>query len=77
MPLRTWCRITWAYYILFAIAVTWPIQALVNSPTPFILGLPGQMAWAAAWILGGLVVLWRLDAARTRESLPDTPAGKS
>ncbi len=67
MPLRTWRRITWIYYILFAIAVTWPVQALVNNPTPFVLGLPRQMAWAAGWVLGSLVVLWRLDAARTRE----------
>ena len=78
MPLRTWHRITWAYYILFAIAVTWPIQASCEQPDalhPRSAGTDGM--GAAAWILGGLVVLWRLDAARTRESLPDTPAGKS
>ena len=67
MPLRTWRRIAWAYHILFAIGVTWPIQALVNKPEPFILGLPAQMAWPAGWLLGSLVVLWRLDSARTRE----------
>lgn len=68
MPLHTWHRIAWAYHILFAAAVTWPVQAMVNSPKPFILGLPQQMAWCAAWVLGSLVVLWRLDAARIRES---------
>ncbi len=64
MSLRSWQRITWAYHIAFAAAVTWPIQALVNAPKPFILGLPLQMVWCAAWILGSLAVLWKLDSAR-------------
>ena len=68
MPLRTWRRIAWAYHILFAAGVTWPVQALVNDPEPFVLGLPTQMRWAAGWLLGSLVVLWRLDSARTRET---------
>lgn len=68
MTLRNWQRIAWAYHIAFAGAVTWPLQKLVNTPDPFVLGLPRQMAWAAFWVLGSLVVLWRLDAARTRAS---------
>lgn len=66
MPFVTWQRIAWAYHIAFAVAVTWPVQTLVNEPMPLILGLPRQMAWCAAWLLGSLVVLWRLDAARAR-----------
>lgn len=66
MSLQTWQRIAWAYHIVFAAAVTWPIQTLVNDPAPFILGLPRQMAWCAAWLLGSLAVLWRLDSARAR-----------
>lgn len=66
MPLRTWRRIAWAYHLIFAVAVIWPVQTLVNRPDPFVLGLPRQMAWAVAWVLGSLVVLWRLDSARTR-----------
>ena len=66
MPLRTWRRITWAYHLIFAVAVIWPVQTLVNRPDPFVLGLPRQMAWATAWVLGSLVVLWRLDLARAR-----------
>lgn len=76
MPLRTWQGIAWVYHILFAAAVTWPIQAMVNSPAPFVLGLPRQMAWCAAWVLGSLVVLWRLDAARIRESRPAAADGR-
>ena len=68
MPLRTWQRIAWAYHILFAIGVIWPVQALVNNPEISVLGLPVQMAWAAGWVLGSLVVLWRLDSARSREA---------
>ena len=63
MSIRSWRRLTWAYHILFALAVVWPGQALVNSPTPFILGLPLQMVWVAAWVLGSLFVLWGLDRA--------------
>ena len=84
MPFRTWRRIAWTYHILFAIGVTWPVQALVNDPEVSVLGLPVQMAWAAGWLLGSLVVLWRLDSARTRETGPAgangsgaaTPAGE-
>ena len=68
MRFRSWIRIAWTYHLLFAVAVTWPVQALVNNPRPFILGLPGQMTWAAAWVLGSLLVLWRLDSARSREA---------
>ncbi len=70
MTRRTWIRIAWTYHVLFALAVTWPGQTLVNEPTPLILGIPRQMAWGAAWILGSLVVLWRLDAARRRRRGP-------
>ena len=74
MSLQTWQRIAWAYHIVFAAAVTWPIQMLVNNPAPFILGLPRQMAWCASWLLGSLVVLWRLDSARARSLRGATPA---
>lgn len=66
MPYRTWVRIVWIYHLVFAAAVTWPGQTLVNTPAPFVLGLPRQMAWVAAWLVGSLFVLWRMDAARGR-----------
>ncbi len=66
MSFRTWQRIVWTYHVAFALAVTWPVQTFVNAPSPFVLGLPRQMAWCAAWVLGSAVVLWRLDRARTR-----------
>ena len=75
MAFRTWRRITWAYYLTFAVAVVWPVQSMVNTAKPFVLGLPFQMVWPAGWILGGLLVLWRLDAARTRHLGAPSTAG--
>lgn len=66
MPFATWVRIAWAYHLAFAAAVTWPGQTLVNVPSPLVLGLPRQMAWVAAWLVGSLLVLWRMEAARKR-----------
>lgn len=66
MRFDTWRRIAWAYHLTFAAAVVWPVQSLLNTAEPFVLGLPFVMAWPAAWVLGSLLVLWRLDAARTR-----------
>lgn len=75
MRYYTWRRIAWAYHLSFAVAVVWPVQSLLNTPDPFVLGLPFQMAWPAAWILGSLLVLWRLDAARTRHLRATSPGG--
>lgn len=66
MRYRIWRRIARAYHLSFAVAVVWPVQSLLNTSNPSVLGLPLQMAWPAAWVLGSLLVLWRLDAARTR-----------
>jgi hypothetical protein len=63
MSARTWRSVAWVYHLLFLLSVVWPGQAMVNTPTPLILGLPRQIAWIAAWLIGSLVVLWRLDRA--------------
>ena len=68
MSLRAWRGVAWVYHLTFAAAVTWPAQTLVNDPSPLVLGLPRQMAWTAAWVVGSLIVLWRLDAARARHA---------
>ena len=74
MRFHTWRRIAWAYHLTFAAAVVWPVQSLLNTSDPTVLGLPFQMAWPSGWVLGSLLVLWRLDAARTRH-LRATSAG--
>ena len=75
MGFHTWRRIAWAYHLTFAAAVVWPVQSLLNTPDPFVLGLPFLMAWPAGWVLGSLLVLWRLDAARTRHLRAASPGG--
>ena len=63
MSIRAWRLIAWVYHAFFLFFVIWPGQALLNKPTPLIIGLPRQMFWAALWITGSLVVFWRLDRA--------------
>lgn len=76
MSYPVWRRVAWCCHLLFALAVTWPGQTLVNAPAPFVLGLPRQMAWVAAWIVASLLVMWRLDAARNRQVAHGADVGR-
>ena len=58
-----WRLVTWVYHLAFAVAVVWPGQALVNNPRPFVLGLPFQIVWIAAWIIGSVLVFLGLHRA--------------
>lgn len=75
MSVKRWRRIAWGYHILFALAVTWPGQALVNDPFPLILHLPRQIVWAALWIIGSIFVFWRLDRAEAPLRGASSPGG--
>ncbi|MEX0979479.1 MAG: hypothetical protein WDZ89_00195 [Gemmatimonadota bacterium] len=55
-----------AFFILYALAVTWPGAVPFNRARPFILGLPFSMAWAVLWIVLGCVALWILDGSEAR-----------
>ena len=77
MPFLAWRRIAWCYHLVFLAAVTWPGQTLVNTPTPFVLGMPRQMALVAILIVGSLIVLWRMDAARGREAADAGESGSA
>ena len=66
-----WRRLTWAYHLAFIIAVVWPGQALVNNPRPFILGLPLQIVWIAAWIIGSVLVFLGLHRAESAAAQDD------
>lgn len=46
------------FFLLYAVALTWPGMLPANRIRPFVLGLPFSMFWAAAWIVGGMLVLW-------------------
>jgi len=60
-------RITKAYVVLFALAVTWPGMTLFNRVEPLVLGLPLNLVWVAGWVVLGFVLLVLLDRATTRE----------
>ncbi len=47
-----------------AVALIWPVYALVAQPLPLIFGLPMPLAWIVAWLLivmGALVWLYRSE----------------
>ncbi len=75
MPLSAWRRLAWTYHLLFAVAVVWPGQALVNSPRPFVLGLPFQIVWIAGWIIGSVLVFWGLDRAEAADRIQGRDRG--
>jgi len=67
MSARLLGRLTKAYVVLFALAVTWPGMTLANRVEPLVLGLPFNLAWVAIWVVIGFVLLVLLDRAVTRE----------
>ena len=54
-------RLAIGVFLLYLLAVTWPVATLFRSPEPLLFGLPLSMAWPVAWILIGLVMLLVLD----------------
>lgn len=66
MSLRTARALTVAYFVLMAIAVTWPGLVPFSRVYPLVFGLPFGMAWIAAWVAGSAVVLYLLDRVEGR-----------
>lgn len=60
-------RVVLGYLAVFLIAVTWPGALPFNRFEPQILGLPFNLAWPAAWVLAGFVLLLWLDRAVAAE----------
>jgi hypothetical protein len=59
MSIQTVRRLVLAFFILYLLAVTWPLVTLFRAGEPLILGLPLSMAWSILWIvLGGLALAW-------------------
>lgn len=56
-----------AFFVLFAVAVTWPGMLPGNRIFPLLLGLPFSMAWIAGWVVLSFLVLVALDAAEGKE----------
>ncbi len=66
MSLRTARTLTAAYLGATLVALTWPGALPAARIRPLVLGLPFALFWAAAWILGTLVVLYLLDRVERR-----------
>ena len=59
---RTWIRrVVAVFFILYLLAVTWPVASWFGSAEPFILGLPLSLAWPVGWIVLGFLMLLLLD----------------
>jgi hypothetical protein len=49
------------FFLLFALAVTWPGMIPFNRIRPTILGLPFSMAWIALWVVLSFLLLLLVD----------------
>ncbi len=48
------------YFVLMAVATTFPGLGLVNTIRPFVFGIPFVFAWVLSWVAGATVVLYIL-----------------
>jgi len=60
-----------AFFILFALAVTWPGMLPFNRIEPLVFGLPFSMAWIAFWVAGSFLVLLVVDRVEARHREPE------
>jgi hypothetical protein len=62
-----WVRGTVAgFFLVYLLAVTWPVGTAFARPEPFVLGLPFSFFWPALWIVLGGAVLILLDRAEEK-----------
>lgn len=77
MPIRRVRVAVAGFFVLYLLAVTWPLGKLFGEPEPFVLGLPFSLFWPALWIVMGGVALALLDRAeearRARNSGSEGP----
>lgn len=66
MSLRTARLLTGSYFVLVAVAVTWPGMLPFARLRPLVLGLPFSFFWVAAWIATSVPVLYLLDRVERR-----------
>lgn len=52
-----------AFFLLYLVAVTWPVATVFGRSEPLVLGLPFSFFWPALWIAMGGVALALLDRA--------------
>ena len=66
MRLKTARLLTGAYFVLAAIAVTWPGAVPAARIEPYVFGLPFAFFWPAAWVAVSVPVLYLLDRVERR-----------
>lgn len=66
MSLRTARALTAVYFVLMAVAVTWPGAVPAARVEPYVFGLPFSFFWPAAWVAVSVLVLWLLDRVESR-----------
>jgi hypothetical protein len=55
--------LAWVYFIVMAIAVTFPGVRPFNTIRPLVFGLPFAFAWPTLWVLGAIVVCYVVERA--------------
>jgi amino acid transporter len=60
-------RLTILFFVVYLLAVIWPVATWFSGPAPLVLGLPLPLAWSIAWILGGFIVLIVLNWVEERD----------
>ncbi|GBD33174.1 hypothetical protein HRbin33_02154 [bacterium HR33] len=54
------------YFVLMAIAVTFPGVRPFNTVYPLVLGLPFSFAWVVGWVIGAGIVFFLVYLAENR-----------
>lgn len=75
MSLRTTRILAGAYFVLMAVAVTWPAAVPAARIEPLVLGLPFSFFWPAAWVACAVPVLYGLDRVEKRHRDADERRG--
>ncbi len=54
-------RGVFAFFILYLLAVIWPVALPFSAAEPFVMGIPFSLVWPILWIILGGLALWLLD----------------
>lgn len=64
-------RLAIAFFVLQAVAVTYPGFVPFSRIEPRVLGLPFALVWPTFWIVASGLVLWGLHAVESRRTRED------
>lgn len=65
-------RLTGLFFVVYLLAVTWPVALLVAAAEPLILSLPLPLFWVVMWIVLSFAMLLWLDHAEQRQERDGT-----